>query len=189
MATTSKNTGTAPKAGEQAEYYRLLKEAPIEEFAKYAGVSIDEAVNMRIAEAIKAVPPKLDVTVRPIEPKGNLVGFASIKFYDGFVVDDFKILQGEKGFFIGMPSKLDKNSKTGYKDTARIVNAEFRATLTKEVITEYYAAVEKLQTLAAAVKNKQPIKQQLVSGTAQAVKDNAARPAPAKGSKVKNAEL
>ena len=40
----------------------------------------------------EAPPMKLDVSVRAIEPKGNLLGFANVKFNDCFVVEDFKIL-------------------------------------------------------------------------------------------------
>lgn len=58
-------------------------------------------------EAVPALPMKLDVSVRPIEPKGNLVGFASLKINNSFVIDDFKILQGDKGLFVGMPRSYD----------------------------------------------------------------------------------
>ena len=61
----------------------------------------------------EAPPMKLDVSVRAIEPKGNLLGFANVKFNDCFVVEDFKILQTDKGLYVGMPSKPDKSSKTG----------------------------------------------------------------------------
>ena len=137
-----------------------------------------------------AMPLKLDVTARPIEPKGNLVGFASLKLGDCFVIDDFKILQSDKGLFVGMPSKPDKNSKTGYRDTARPITKEFRAELTGAVVAAYHAEVEKLQTRAAAVSapEKQSIPEQLAEGKKQAAKDNAARPAPAKASKAKSAE-
>ena len=65
----------------------------------------------------EAPPMKLDVSVRAIEAKGNLLGFANVKFNDCFVVEDFKILQTDKGLYVGMPSKPDKSSKTGYRDT------------------------------------------------------------------------
>lgn len=141
-------------------------------------------------EAAPVLPMKLDVSVRPIEPKGNLVGFASLKINDSFVIDDFKILQGDKGLFVGMPSKPDRNSKIGYRDTARPITKEFRAELTGAVTTAYREAVEKLQARAAAIPNaeKQSIQKQLANGEKQAVKDNAARPAPEKGGKTKNAE-
>lgn len=136
-----------------------------------------------------ALPMKLDVTVRPIEPKGNLVGFASLKINDSFVIDDFKVLQNDKGIFVGMPSKPDKNSKTGYRDTARPITKEFRAELTEAVVTAYHAEVERLQARAAAVAapEKQSFKEQLAEGAKQAAKENSSRPAPAKG-KTKNAE-
>jgi len=135
------------------------------------------------------LPMKLDVTARLIEPKGNLVGFASLKINDIFVIDDFKILQGDNGLFVGMPSKPDKGSKTGYRDTARPITKEFRAELTEAVAAAYRAEAEKLQTRAASIPapEKQSIPKQLAEGAKQAEKDNAARPAPAKGNKAKEA--
>lgn len=135
-----------------------------------------------------AMPLKLDVSTRPIEPKGNLVGFASVKFNDAFVVEDFKILQSDKGLFVGMPSKPDKSSKTGYRDTAKPITADFRKELTEAVITAYHAEVEKLKARTAAAPEKQSIPEQLSEGKKQAEKEQAARPAPAKASKAQNAE-
>jgi len=124
-----------------------------------------------------APPPDIEVHARPIAPKGNLVGFASVKFNDAFVVEDFKILQNDKGMFVGMPSKPDGNG--GYRDTAKPITADFRAQLTEAVVVAYQAAVEKIQEKAA---NLAPpsIQKQLAEGAEQAAKDNAARPAPAK---------
>lgn len=141
-------------------------------------------------EAAPVLPMKLDVIARPIEPKGNLVGFASLKLGDSFVIDDFKILQSDKGIFVGMPSKQDRNSKTGYRDTARPITKEFREELTEAVKTAYHDALEKLQSRAAAVpaKEKPSIQKQLANSGKQAAKDNAARPAPQKSGKAKNAE-
>lgn len=137
-----------------------------------------------------ALPMKLDVTARLIEPKGNLVGFASLKINDSFVIDDFKILQSDKGLFVGMPSKPDKGSKTGYRDTARPITKEFRAELTEAVAAAYHAEAEKLQSRAASIsapEESKSIQKQLAQGAKQAAKDNAARPAPAKESKAKEA--
>ena len=132
---------------------------------------------------------KLEVTARPIEPIGNLVGFASIKFNDCFVVDDFKILQNEKGMFVGMPSKPDKDSDTGYRDTAKPITAEFRKELIGAIATAYHAAVEKLQARAAAVSApEQSIPKQLAEGAKQAAKDNTALPAPEHDGKTPGAE-
>jgi len=133
-----------------------------------------------------APPPQIEVHARPITPIGNLVGFASVKFNDAFVVEDFKILQNDKGMYVGMPSKPDKNSTSGYRDTAKPITAEFRAELTGAVVEAYQAAVEKIQAKAASIAPTS-IKEQLAEGAEQAAKDNAARP-PSQGSKTKNAE-
>lgn len=131
---------------------------------------------------------KLDVSVRLIEPKGNLLGFANVTVNDCLRIDDFKVLQSDKGLFVGMPSKAQvKDGKTGYFDTVRPVTKEFRAALTEAVTTAYHAEVEKLQARAAAV-TAPSISQQLAEGAKQAAKENAARPAPAKTEKSKAAE-
>lgn len=139
-----------------------------------------------------AAPLDFKVSVRPIEPKGNLVAFASVCFADSFVVDDFKVLQSEKGLFVGMPSKPDKTSSTGYRDTAKPITAEFRATLTGAVTAAYHAAIEKLQNRAAAVEapaaEKSSIKEQLEAGAKQAAKEASEKPAPAKGKKAAKEE-
>ena len=150
-------------------------------------VSDQAEYNRSITEAM---PLKLDVSVRPIEPKGNLVGFASLKFNDSFVIDDFKVLESDKGLFVGMPSKPDKNSKSGYRDTARPITKEFRALLTEAVTNGYREAVERLQSRAANLTaEKSSMKEQLADGAKQAAEQNAARPDPAKGRKAKSAEI
>lgn len=93
----------------------------------------------------EAPPMKLDVSVRAIEPKGNLLGFANVKFNDCFVVEDFKILQTDKGLYVGMPSKPDKSSKTGYRDTAKPITGEFRKQLHGAILTAYSAEIGRLQ--------------------------------------------
>lgn len=128
---------------------------------------------------------KLDVNVRLIEPKGNLMGFANVTVNDSLRIDDFKVLQGENGLFVGMPSKgQNKDGKIAYYDTVRPVTKEFRAELNEAVVAAYHAEVEKLQTRAAAV-SKPSIMEQLSEGKKQAAKENAARPAPAKSGKAK----
>ena len=128
---------------------------------------------------------KLDVNIRLIEPRGNLMGFANVTVNDSLRIDDFKVLQGENGLFVGMPSKAQtKDGKTNYYDTVRPVTKEFRAMLNEAVVEAYQAEVEHLQARAAAI-SKPSISQQLAEGAKEAAKENAARPAPAKTSKAK----
>ena len=131
---------------------------------------------------------KLDVTARPIDPIKNLVGFASVKLNDCFVVEDFKILQSDKGLYVGMPSKPDKGSRTGYRDTAKPITKEFREELQSAVLNAYEQEIEKLQARVAAARQtpapeKESIKSQLEAGTKQAAKENAARPPKEKPAK------
>lgn len=165
----------------------FLIEAPIAELAEFKDISVDEAVKLRTEAILAEASPQFAVSVRPIEPKGNLVGFASVCFGNSFVVDDFKVLQSKKGLFVGMPSKPDKSSKTGYRDTAKPITAEFRTALTGAVVTAYHAAIEKLQNRAAAVEapaeDKPSIKEQLEAGAKQSAKEAAEKPAPVKSKK------
>lgn len=52
---------------------------------------------------------KLDVTVRPIAPMGNLLGYASVTIGDSFKIDGFRICSGEKGLYVNMPATQDKS--------------------------------------------------------------------------------
>ena len=83
----------------------------------------EETMQEKVADATPAAPLKLDVSVRVIEPVKNLMGFASVKFNDCFVVENLKIVQGSKGLFVGMPSQPD--GKGGYRDMAYPVTKEF----------------------------------------------------------------
>ena len=49
--------------------------------------------------------------MRVIEPVKNLMGFASVKFNDCFVVENLKIVQGSKGLFLGMPDVYKRQRK------------------------------------------------------------------------------
>ena len=180
------------------EEIELLKTAPITEVASYLGVDLDVAVQLRVDRMVDdaysrlgiSKKPDMDISVRPITPIGNLVGFASVKFNDVFVVEDFKILQSDKGMFVGMPSKPDKSSNTGYRDTAKPITAEFRKELIGAIVTEYHSEVEKLQTRAASIAapQKPSIQNQLAEATEKAAKNNATRPDQSKGNKAKNVE-
>ena len=120
---------------------------------------------------------KLDVTARPIK---NLVGFATVKLNDCFVVEDFKILQSDKGLYVGMPSKPDKSSRTGYRDTVKPITKEFREELHGAILEAYQQEIEKLQARIAAARQAPPpvkasIKVQLEARKKKAPKEHAAR--------------
>jgi len=170
-----KNDGR-PEMTEQSEYYLL--DAPIEALAEYAGVDINKAVKMRVEAAVKIAPYKMDVTVRPIEQTGNLYGFASVKI-GGLTVDGFKIVENKEGeLFVGMPSKPDKESKTGYRNTVYVDN-DFRKAFNLAVLGEYYSAVDHDQAHTAnykVVPDKARIADQMKTASEQADRYNAGLP-------------
>ena len=54
---------------------------------------------------------KVEANVRPIEPKNNLLAFASIKIADCFVVDNIKVVAGQNGLMVDMPSIKGNDGK------------------------------------------------------------------------------
>lgn len=77
------------------------------------------------------------VTVKKTEESGSprLKGFASITIDDCFVVHDIKIIKGDKGLFLAMPSKKTSNGE--FKDIAHPINAETRNMIQSKVLEEY----------------------------------------------------
>lgn len=79
------------------------------------------------------------VTVRKIEKEGSRMrGIASILLDDSFAVHDIRIIEGDNGLFIAMPSR--KTATGGYRDIAHPINPDARKQLEDAIITEYKKA-------------------------------------------------
>ena len=76
-----------------------------------------------------------DIRIRKTERDGKLKAVASITIDDEFVVHDIKIIEGENGLFIAMPSR--KSSDGEFRDVAHPINAETRAKLQEIILAEY----------------------------------------------------
>ena len=120
-----------------------------------------------------ALPMKLDVTVRTFEPIGNLVGFADVKINDSLIVENFKVLKSDKGLFVGMPSKPDKSSETGYRDTVKPISKGFFKQLSGAVLGAYAAEINRKQTLSQG-QERPSVMEQLKVGAEKAALENAA---------------
>ena len=80
------------------------------------------------------------VNVRKIEKEGSrMKGIASVLLDDCFAVHDIRVIEGDNGLFIAMPSR--KTSTGGYRDIAHPINPETRA-LFEEAILEAYNSAE-----------------------------------------------
>ncbi len=81
-----------------------------------------------------------DVRVRKIAGKGKMRAVASVTFDDAFVVHDVKVIDGDNGLFIAMPSK--KTAEGTFSDIAHPINAQTRALIQDEVLRAYELAPE-----------------------------------------------
>ena len=75
-----------------------------------------------------------DVRVFPVGEE-KLKAFASIIFDDCFVVSDIKIIQGDNGLFVSMPSKRRKNGT--FRDIAHPLNSETRMRIEERILEKY----------------------------------------------------
>ena len=76
-----------------------------------------------------------DVRVRNVVKEGKLKAVVSITLDDEFVVHDIKVIEGEKGLFIAMPSK--KATDGEYRDVAHPINSGTRERIQKLILEKY----------------------------------------------------
>lgn len=76
-----------------------------------------------------------DVRIRKVEKEGKMKAVVSITFDEEFVVHDIKIIEGEKGLFIAMPSR--KASDGEYRDIAHPINSDTRERIQSLILEKY----------------------------------------------------
>ena len=76
-----------------------------------------------------------DVRVRKLTKEGKMRAVVSVTFDNEFVVHDIKIIEGEKGLFIAMPSK--KATDGEYRDIAHPIHSETRDRLQQIILAKY----------------------------------------------------
>ncbi|MBE5892112.1 MAG: septation protein SpoVG [Lachnospiraceae bacterium] len=81
-----------------------------------------------------------DVRVRKITKEGKMRAVVSITLDDEFVVHDIKVIEGEKGLFIAMPSK--KAADGEFRDIAHPINSSTREIIQKLILESYEKALE-----------------------------------------------
>ena len=67
-----------------------------------------------------------DIRVRKVTKQGKMRAVVSVTFDNEFVVHDIKVIEGERGLFIAMPSK--KSADGEYRDIAHPINSDMRGT-------------------------------------------------------------
>ena len=81
-----------------------------------------------------------DIRIRSVEKEGKMKAVVSITIDDEFVVHDIKIIEGEKGMFIAMPSR--KAADGEYRDIAHPINTATREHLQSMILSKYQESLE-----------------------------------------------
>ena len=76
-----------------------------------------------------------DVRVRRVTKEGKMKAVVSITIDEEFVVHDIKVIEGEKGLFIAMPSR--KATDGEYRDIAHPINSETREKIQGIILQKY----------------------------------------------------
>lgn len=76
-----------------------------------------------------------DVRVRMVAKEGKMKAIVSMTLDNEFVVHDIKVIEGEKGLFIAMPSR--KSADGEYRDIAHPINSDTRDKIQKIILEKY----------------------------------------------------
>ena len=81
-----------------------------------------------------------DVRIRKVEKESKMKAVVSITIENAFVVHDIKVIEGEKGLFIAMPSR--KASDGEYRDIAHPINSQTREQMQGIILKKFQEAQE-----------------------------------------------
>ena len=81
-----------------------------------------------------------DVRVRKITKEGKMRAIVSITIDEEFVIHEIKVIEGDKGLFIAMPSK--KATDGEYRDIAHPINSGTRDRIQKIILESYEKALD-----------------------------------------------
>lgn len=81
-----------------------------------------------------------DVRVRKVTKEGKMKAVVSITIDDEFVVHDIKVIEGEKGLFIAMPSR--KATDGEYRDIAHPINSATRDSIQTIILEKYQEVMD-----------------------------------------------
>ena len=80
-----------------------------------------------------------DVRIRKVEKKRKMKAVVSITIDEEFVVHDIKVIEGDKGLFIAMPSR--KAADGEYRDIAHPINSNTREKIQNLILEKYEADI------------------------------------------------
>ena len=81
-----------------------------------------------------------DVRIRKIATEGKMKAIVSVTFDNEFVVHDIKVIEGQNGLFIAMPSRKTPDGE--FKDIAHPINTDTREKIQTSILKAYEEAME-----------------------------------------------
>lgn len=81
-----------------------------------------------------------DVRVRKINQEGRMKAIVSVTFDDAFVVHDVKVVDGQNGLFVAMPSR--KTAEGEFRDIAHPISSTAREIIQNAVLEKYQEALQ-----------------------------------------------
>ena len=86
-----------------------------------------------------------DVRIRKVSAEGKMKAIVSVTFDDEFVVHDIKIIEGQNGLFIAMPSR--KMGEGDFRDIAHPINSDTRTKIQQAIFSEYEKMNEEMEDM------------------------------------------
>ncbi len=83
-----------------------------------------------------------DVRIRKVNEEGKMRAVVSVTFDDEFVVHDIKVIEGQSGLFIAMPSR--KMGEGDFRDIAHPLTSETRNRIKEAIFEEYHKVLERM---------------------------------------------
>ncbi|MDO4541886.1 MAG: septation regulator SpoVG [Bacillota bacterium] len=80
-----------------------------------------------------------DVRVRKLLPEGKMKAIVSVTLDNAFVIHDVKVVDGQSGLFVAMPSRKTPNGE--FRDIAHPISQDARDILQEKVLEKYYEAL------------------------------------------------
>ena len=81
-----------------------------------------------------------EVKVYPVEESGRLKAYATMVFDDCFIVRDLKIIEGDNGLFVSMPSRRRRD---GFRDIVHPLDSDTRKMIENSIVEEFEKVAKK----------------------------------------------
>lgn len=112
-----------------------------------------------------------DVRLRRVNTEGRMRAIASITIDNQFVVHDIRVIDGDKGMFVAMPSKRTPDGK--FRDIAHPILREIREKIQTAVLTEYECTATEEECTTATEEGCTVIEEECTSTEEEVVQEGA----------------